>query len=323
MIRTLINKKEWLRREAKDYLFITLGLCLYAVGWTVFLLPYEIVSGGVTGVSAIIYYATGLPIAYSYFTINVLLLLMALKILGFKFMTKTIYAIFVASLLLMAARPLVMDGNGNMIQILGPGQEFMSIIIGCSLIGLSLAIVFLNNGSTGGTDIIAACVNKYRPISLGRVLIVVDLVIICSSLFVFHDPKKLVFGLCTLIVCDFMVDYVMNARRESVQFLIFSKKYKEVADALGKAVNRGITLFNGQGWYTGDDTKVICLVTKRRESVNVFRIIKVVDPDAFVSQSSVIGVYGKGFDTIKVKVNKEEEAAHEADSVCNQQPAQA
>ena len=223
-------------------------------------------------------------------------------------MTKTIYAIFVASLFLMIARGIVADDNGQAIQILGPGQEFMSIIIGCSLLGIALAIVFLHNGSTGGTDIIAACVNKYKPISLGRVLIFVDLIIIGSSIFVFHDPKKLVFGLCTLIVCDFMVDYVMNARRESVQFLIFSKKYNDVADALGKATHRGITLLDGKGWYTGDDTKVICLVTKRRESVNVFRIIKVVDPDAFVSQSSVIGVYGKGFDKIKVKVNDKDKA---------------
>ncbi|MBP3726487.1 MAG: YitT family protein [Bacteroidaceae bacterium] len=306
MIRTLLNKKDWLLREAKDYLFITLGLSLYAVGWTVFLLPYEIVSGGVTGVSAIIYYATGFPIGYSFFLINAALLIMALRILGFKFMTKTIYAIFMASLMLTVARTLVVDDSGNLIQILGPGQEFMSIIIGCSLIGMSLAIVFLHNGSTGGTDIIAACINKYKPISLGRILIVVDLIIIGSSYFVFHDPKKLVFGFCTLIVCDLMVDYVMNARRESVQFLIFSKKWNEVADALGNAMHRGITLLDGKGWYTGDDTKVICLVTKRRESVNVFRIIKLVDPDAFVSQSSVIGVYGKGFDKIKVKVNEKD-----------------
>lgn len=314
MVRSLFTKHEWLVHEAKDYFYITLGLALYAIAWTVFLLPYEIVSGGVTGVSAIIYYATDIPIAYSFFVINAILLIGALKILGFKFMTKTIYAIFVASLFLMIARGLVTDENGETLQILGPGQEFMSIIIGCSLLGIALAIVFLHNGSTGGTDIIAACVNKYKPISLGRVLVFVDLIIIGSSIFVFQDPKKLVFGLCTLIVCDFMVDYVMNARRESVQFLIFSKKYKEIADALGKNVNRGITLLSGEGWYTGNETKIICLVTKRRESVNVFRIIKVVDPDAFVSQSSVIGVYGKGFDKIKVKVNEKDKSIVEEET---------
>ncbi|MDY6205649.1 MAG: YitT family protein [Prevotella sp.] len=294
-----------LKNEIKDYVFVTLGTAMYAFAWAIFLLPYEIVSGGVTGLSAIIFYATKIPIEYSYFTINAILLLIALKILGLKFMTKTIYAIFMLSFFLKVGQMLVIDDKGNFIQLLGPGQDFMSLLIACSMIGTGLAIVFLHNGSTGGTDIIAACVNKYKPISLGRVLIAVDLCIIGSSIFIFQDYRKLVFGLCTMVIMNFVLDYVMNARRESVQFLIFSKRYKEVAEALTKEVRHGITLLDGQGYYTGDDVKVICLITKKRESVTVFRTIKMVDPKAFVSQSAVIGVYGEGFDTIKVKLKKD------------------
>ena len=297
--------------ETRDYIFITLGLMLYTFGWTVFLLPYEIVTGGVTGISAIIFYATKIPIEYSYFLINFTLLLVALKVLGLKFMMKTIYAIVALSIMLWAAQKLMMGPDGRFIQVLGPGQDFMSLIIGCCITGTSLAVVFLNNGSTGGTDIIAAVVNKFHDFSLGTVLLMVDLCIIGSCLFIpqFGDElqrcHKVVFGLCTMAIECFTLDYVMNARRESVQFMIFSHKYEEIARAITKKTDHTLTILDGHGWYTGKEMKVICLLAKKRESVLIFRLIKMIDPRAFVSQSSVIGVYGEGFDQIKVKVKNE------------------
>ena len=198
----------------------------------------------------------------------------------------------------------VTDANGDSIQILGPGQEFLSLVIGSSFMGIGLALVFLHNGSTGGTDIVAACVNKFKAISLGRVLIAIDFCIIGSSYFIWHDPRMLVLGLCTMVICNFMIDYVMNARRESVQFLIFSKEYEKIASAIGHETAHGVTILDGHGWYTGKEVKVLCVLAKKRESVSIFRVIKSIDPDAFVSQSSVIGVYGQGFDEMKVKVKK-------------------
>ena len=294
--------------EFKDYFFITLGLILYTIGFTVFLLPYKIVTGGVTGISAIIFYATGFPIETSYLFINVALLIVALKILGWKFMMKTIYAIFMLYLLLALGQWLMPSTpEGLPVQILGEGQAFMSLIIGCGFTGSSLAIVFMNNGSTGGTDIIAACVNKYYNFSLGQVLIIVDLCIIGSCLFIpeFGDglqrAHKVVFGLCTMAIENFMLDYIMNARRESVQFLIFSQKWQEIAYAIGTQMEHGVTILDGHGWYTGQERKVLCILAKKRESVAIFRLIKMIDPNAFVSQSSVIGVYGEGFEEITVK----------------------
>lgn len=307
--------------EVKDYIFITLGLLLYTFGWTVFLLPYEIVTGGVTGMSAVIYYATGIRIENTYLVINVALLLVALKILGLRFLIKTIYAIVALYFMLKFAQMLMMGSDGHFIRILGDDQNFMSLIIGCMLTGTSLAIVFLHNGSTGGTDIIAACINKYHNFSLGQVLIGVDLLIIGSCLFIpeFGDGLqrvyKVVFGLCTMVVENFMLDYVMNARRESVQFMIFSKKWQEIADAIGTKMEHGVTILDGHGWYTGKDVKVLCILAKKTESVTMFQLIKMIDPNAFVSQSSVIGVYGEGFDEMKVKIPK-----HEKNSIRNQQP---
>lgn len=306
----LMSKTFW--TEFKDYVWITVGLLLYTFGWTVFLLPYHIVTGGVTGLSAIIFYATNIPISYSYFLINLALLIAALKILGWRFMVKTIYAIGVLSLLLAAAQWVITQPNGQMYKILGEGQQFMSLVIGCMFTGTSLAIVFLHNGSTGGTDIIAACVNKYKNISLGRVLIFVDFLIIGSCLFIpqFGDPLQrvhmTVFGLCTMVVENFMLDYVFNARRESVQFMIFSLKYQEIANAIGTQLEHGVTILDGHGWYTGKERKVLCILAKKNESQYIFRLIKMIDPQAFVSQSSVIGVYGEGFDPIKVSVPKKD-----------------
>ena len=314
-----IERKKFIN-EAKDYIYITLGLLLYTIGWTGFLLPYEIVTGGVTGFSAIIFYATngnghGIPIMYTYFILNALLLGLALKILGWRFLMKTIYAIFMLSAMLGVAQDIVTNDDGTMVKLLDD-QDFMSLIIGCCITGTSLAIVFLNNGSTGGTDIVAAVVNKYRNMSLGTVLIFVDLFIIGMSFPMFIYARdftttqalyKIVFGLCTMVVENFMLDYVMNSQRESVQFFIFSKKYQEIANAIGTEMQHGVTILDGHGWYSGADMKVLCILARKRESVTMFRLIKSIDPNAFVSQSSVIGVYGEGFDEMKVKVEKKEE----------------
>jgi uncharacterized membrane-anchored protein YitT (DUF2179 family) len=307
---TLNHRLIW--KEVRDYLAILLGLVIYTIAFTVFLMPYQIVSGGVTGLSAIIYYATGFHLENTYIIINIILLVVALKILGFKFMMKTIFAIFALYFLLMFAQAIMpTQDNGLPIKVLGDGQDFMSMILGSALSGIALATVFLNNGSTGGTDIIAASVNKYHNVSLGSVLIAVDFCIIGSCMFFpqFGDyierAHKVMFGLCVMAIENFVLDYVMNARRESVQFLIFTKKWQEIANAIGMEMNHGVTILDGHGWYTGQEIKVLCILAKKNESVYIFRLIKMIDPQAFVSQSAVIGVYGEGFDEMKVRIKQE------------------
>ena len=304
-------EKKIILNEFKDYFFIALGLLMYTIAFTVFLMPYQIVAGGVTGLSAIIYYATGFHLENTYIIINMILLVVALKLLGFKFMMKTIFAIFTLYFMLMFAQAIMpTQENGLPIKLLGEGQDFMSMIIGCVITGIALATVFLHNGSTGGTDIIAASVNKYHNVSLGSVLITVDFCIIGSCMFFpqFGDyierAHKVMFGFCVMALENFVLDYVMNARRQSVQFMIFSEKWQEIANAIGMEMNHGVTILDGHGWYTGKKMKVLCILAKKNESVNMFRLIKMIDPNAFVSQSSVIGVFGEGFDEMKVKIKK-------------------
>lgn len=287
--------KQKMVREMKDYLQIALGMIFYGIGWTVFLLPNDITSGGVPGIASIVYFATGFPVQYSYFIINFFLLLLSLKVLGFKFSMKTIFAVITLTIFLSVIQKIT--AGVSLLQ----SQPFMACILGASFCGSGIGIAFSANGSTGGTDIIAAIINKYRNISLGRVILICDLVIISSSYLVLHDLEKVVYGYVTLYVSSFMVDQIVNSARQSVQFFIISKKYEEIGRHINIDMHRGVTIIDGTGLYTGTGVKMMFVLAKKRESTTIFRLIKDIDPNAFVSQSAVIGVYGEGFDHIRVK----------------------
>ena len=300
--------KAGIMREVKDYAYITLGLISYSLGWAAFLLPYQITTGGTTGISAIIYYSTGFPIQWSYFIINAVLMTFAIRILGPRFSIKTTYAIFMLTFLLWLFQLLVnnyvevpdMTADGKPL-LLGPGQDFMACIIGAAMCGVGLGIVFNYNGSTGGTDIIAAIVNKYKDVTLGRMIMICDVFIISSCYFIFHDWRRVIFGFVTLFIIGVVLDWIINSARQSVQFFIFSKKYDEIADRIIKDADRGVTVLDGTGWYSKANVKVLVVLAKKRRSLAIFRLVKRIDPNAFISQSSVIGVYGEGFEKLKVK----------------------
>ena len=290
-----------LGRESKDYLAITFGLICYALGWVAFMLPYQITTGGATGICAIIYYVTGIEIQVSYFILNAILMGFALKILGPKFSIKTIYAILVLTFLLWLFQRLLEGDDGKLPLLLGPGQDFMACVIGAGLLGFGIGVVFCNNGSTGGTDIIAWIINKYKDVTLGRMIMYCDIVIISSCYFIFHDWRRVLFGFCVLFIMSIVIDYVVNSARQSVQFLIFSKKHDEIAEGISTQINRGVTLLDGKGWYSKQDIKVVVVLAKKSQSLDIFRLVKDIDPNAFISQSNVVGVYGEGFDPLKVK----------------------
>lgn len=282
--------------EFKNYVEITVGLILYSIGWTVFLLPNDITTGGVPGIASIVYFATGLPVQFVYFPINFALLVCSIKILGWRFSVKTVYAVFAMTFITAVTQQIVGD-----VKLLND-QPFMACVIGASLCGAGLGLAFCANGSTGGTDIVAAIINKYRDITLGRVILLCDLIIISCSYFVFEDWEKVVYGYATLFICSFTLDQVVNSVRRSVQFFIISDKYKEIGDAIINNPHRGVTVINANGFYTGKDVRMLFVLAKRSESSIIFGLIKAIDPNAFVSQSQVIGVYGEGFDKIKGKL---------------------
>jgi len=278
----------------KEYLTIVIGLALYTLGWTGFLLPHEITTGGVTGIGALIFFANGTPVAVTYFLINILLLFMSVKVFGWKFSLKTIFGVFTLTFFLIVAQKLIT--KPLLIE-----EPFMATIIGGVLTGIGIGVVLTAGGSTGGTDIIALTINKYRNITPGRAMLICDMVIISSSYLLFQSVEKILFGITTQIVSNFFVDFVVNGVRQSVQFLIFSKKYDEIAERINIDLHRGVTILDGIGSYSKEPVKVLVVLARKNESIKIFRIVKQTDPNAFVSQSSVIGVYGEGFDIIKSK----------------------
>lgn len=303
----------------KEYLLITLGILMYVVGWTVFLVPHNLIGGGVTGIASIVQYASGgvIKIGYTYFVLNAILLAAAMFILGKGFGVKTIYAMILASVGLTVCQNLI---PYSIIQSLAiDNGKLMSTIMAGIMIGCGIGMSMSQGGSTGGTDIIALIINKYRNVSPGRLLLMMDVVIILSSLFVpSYTPSgtlvpldekvtTVVYGLILIAVNSTVLDMYLSGSRQSVQLFIMSKKYKEIADAITGSMHRGVTVIDGEGWYTKQSLKIMMVLTRRTDLNLYLRTIKSIDPEAFLSVSSVTGVYGRGFDSIKGSLKQKEQ----------------
>lgn len=296
MKRTII----W--QSIKDYVQMTVGLVIFALGYTTFLLPYQIISGGVSGISTLVFYTTGIHANYTYFFVNIFLLLLAIRVMGWRYFVRTIYGIAMASFLIGLFQDFYMitspEGEVQFMRIVGE-QTFMAAVIGGLMEGLGLAIVFLSGGSTGGTDIIASCVNKYWNISLGRMLLFLDIIIVGCSYFLSRNIEMMVIGYVTMVISMNFLDYVINGARQSVQFIIISEKHDEIASLVATRLDRGVTVLNGEGWYSKEHRHVLLIMAKKYESRHLFRLIHEIDPSAFVTMSNVEGVFGEGFDKIK------------------------
>lgn len=283
----------------KDFLAINLGMAIYALGWAAFLLPYHITTGGMTGMFAILYYLTKFPISAAVLISNAILLLIAFKPLGWKFVGKSAYAAIALSSFLEMGQQMMTDDAGNLMQVLGEGQDSMACVLGAILNGLGIGIVFLTGGSTGGWDIIAALVNKYRNISFGRALLILDFLVIASCWPIFHDVRMVVFGYVTLVVYTYALDLLINSTRQDIQFIIFTGKADEISQRIISETCHSVTSMNGEGYYSHQEIKVLITIVHKREAVKILRMIQETDPAAFVSQSRAEGVYGNGFNVIK------------------------
>ena len=289
---TINNLNLW--RTSRDYFFITLGMALYALGFCGFILPQKVVIGGLAGIGTIVYLTLGVPVAITQYALNLLLLAIAYKVVGKKFVLGTIYGATMISVFVGIFQPLFADGFTN--------EPFMNIVIGGIMAGMGVGIGFTHNGSSGGTDIVAAMVNKHTNVSIGRTMIYTDVFIISSSYFLFHQIDKVVCGLVVLVLSSYCADMIVNTNRQAVQFTIFSKKWQEIATAINNEAKRGCTVLTGMGWYSKQEVKVLLVMCRKIESVTISRIIKSIDSDAFITQANVNGVYGQGFDELKVKM---------------------
>ncbi len=312
----------------KEWLLVTLGILIYTTGWALFLIPNNLVGGGVSGISSMIQYATQgtIQMGYSYFVINAILVVAAIVILGMGFGAKTIYAIILASVALRFLPGLIPDSIINTLAL--QNGKLMSVLMGGLMAGIGIGMSISNGGSTGGTDIIALIYTKYHNVSPGKVILFLDFIIITSSLIVPSyvtdvDPETgaallgadgkplthlmpfadkittVVYGLILVTVNSYVLDMYISGSQQSVQLFILSSQYEKIADAITHELHRGVTVLDGKGWYTKQDTKVLMVLTRKTDLNLLLRHIKQIDSSAFLSVSSVNGVYGKGFDTIK------------------------
>ena len=298
----------------KEYALITLGVVSYALGWAIFLLPSNLIGGGVSGFASILFYATGIPMGITYFVLNVILLIIGTKILGTGFGGKTIYAIFMTAIML-AVMPKLIPTDFIHEFALSNGK-LVCTVLGGIIAGLGIGLSISSGGSTGGTDIVALLWCKFHASSPGRVILIIDVCIILSSLLfpsytetgeLLPFAEKLavvVYGLILVTVSGYAVDLYISGSKQSVQAFIFTKKVEQMADAIAFDMKRGVTVLPAKGWYSKEDKHVLMVVTRKSDLNLLLRYVKTIDPEAFLSVSSVMGVYGQGFDTIKLKSRK-------------------
>ena len=276
----------------KSYLYITTGLFIFAFGWTAFLIPSEIIGGGISGLGSLIYFSTGFPVGYTTLLGNIVLVIIAMRILGARFGINTIYGIIISSLFFIVLQELIKQPLVN--------DEFMAALIGGGLSGVGVGIAFSHGGNAGGTDIIALIINKYRNISPGRVFLYIDLVVIASSWFLFHSIEKIVYGYVVMAVSSYSVDLILNGSRQSFQIMIYSRFSKIIAERISSEVERGVTCLKGYGWYSKKDIDIVMVIARKQDKQRILAISKETDDEAFISVAKVMGVFGQNFEDLKL-----------------------
>ncbi|MDL2320450.1 YitT family protein [Alistipes sp. OttesenSCG-928-B03] len=314
-------------RTIKEYLLITFGVFIYAFAWVAIILPTGIVGGGVGGMSLLIYYVTGgveggIPLAYSMLAINGFLLVLATILIGFKFSTKTLYAVVMMSFAMGLLQGLI---PGNILGL--AGDPLLSALLAGAVSGIGITICFSQGGSTGGTDIVAMIINKFRPVSYGKVIMACDFVIIGMSFFLNNDISIVIYSYVVVAALGYTLDTLMEGNKQSSQIFIVSKYYDEVARQIVEDAHRGVTMLDAAGWYSKQQMKMVVVVVRKPETSNLLRLVRDIDPEAFITVGSVMGVYGKGFDpltniskgrkkraiTAAAKVEEEQAAAQDAE----------
>ncbi len=299
------RKNLWL--NARDYASIILGLALYAFGFTAFVLPEKVVIGGMAGLGSVVFFATqrlhdsgafpfAIPVGVTMYVVNFILLIIAFRVVAHTFVVRTLFGMTILSFLIYIFQPIFSGMN------ILPDDRLLNLLLGSALMGIGIGIVFIHNGSSGGTDIVAAMVSKKSNFTVGRTMMVCDFFIVGSAYFVLGYPlAQIVYGMLVTVLTGYMCDMIINSNRQAVQFNIISPHWQEIAHAINIEANRGCTVFDGTGSYSGRPVKMLLVMCRKFESVTIQRIVKSIDENAFITQSDVNGVYGRGFDTMKVR----------------------
>ena len=284
-------------KTVKEYFLMAFGMMLYSFGWIGCILPVRGTGGGAAGLSLVVCNALeqigiSIQIGTMVFVLNAILLLIAGFIVGWNFGVKTIFCVFVISV------------GMNFWQDVLPAGDFLhlerilAVILGGILAGVGISMCFAQGGSTGGTDIVAMIINKYHTVSYGKILIYSDFVIIGSTLLVGFHIDTVIYGYVMTAVVGYTVDMIMAGNQQSSQVFIVTRDYEKMADAIAQNVHRGVTLIDSQGWDSKEHSKIVMVVCRKRESAVILKFVKTIDPDAFITVGSVMGVYGKGFEAL-------------------------
>ena len=299
---------------------MTLGMALYSFGWICCILPANAAGGGATGLSLLIYHLTGgvISIGTMVLIINAILLVIAGFIVGWKFGIKTIYCVVVMSVIMhflqewftigdpngwvaeiITKRDNLTLPNGTIVDLFNLGNRLLSAILGGICSGIGVALCFQQGGSTGGSDIVVMIVNKFYSISYGKFIRYTDSLIISAALFIPDvGIDGVIYGFVMVAVFSYTVDMILSGNQQSSQIFIICKDYKAMADAINNEAKRGATVIDAMGWYSKDNSKVVMCVCRKRDLAMVLKVVRAVDPEAFITIGSVMGVYGKGFDAL-------------------------
>ncbi len=291
-------------KEIKSYFIMTIGLIIYCFAWTGILAPAEVMGGGASGVGLLVYHATGgenggIPIGTVFLIMNAILLVIGCFTVGFKFGAKTLYGIAVASLLLRLGQAYLPN---DIFQI--ANDKFLTSVLGGALCGIGVYICFYQGGSVGGTDIIAMIMNKYFRVSLGKVIVYCDVIIVGMAYFIFNNVAAIIYGYVTMGVLGYTLDLIMSGNKQTTQILVMTKHYDEMTTRITSSMPRGVTLLKSVGGYSRTEGYVVMVYCRRNEVGMIHALIKDVDPEAFVTNSSVSGIYGKGFDELRRAIKK-------------------
>ena len=284
----------------KEYIIMTIGMCIYSFGWIGCVLPAKSTSGAASGLAIVISTALhntlgwDIKIGTIVLCINILLLIITGFVLGWNFGIKTIYCIFILSMSMNCWQEIIPADDFLHI------DRFLSMIVGGVITGIGVALALMQGGSAGGTDILAMIINKFRAISYGRIIFILDLLIIASSLFVGFTIDAAIYGYIMTLVFGYTVDMVLAGNKQSSQVFIISPKYEEITRVLNCELGRGVTLLDSEGGYTHTRSKMVMVVCNNRETPTILKFVKEIDPNAFMTVGSVMGVYGRGFQPIKL-----------------------
>ena len=301
MKTTPINRQT-ITRTLLEYLWMIVGMFIYSFGWLACIMPANTLGGGAAGLALLFYHITGLPIGALTLIINGILLLFGGMIVGWNFGMKTIFCILMLSVSMTVLQPFLatITPAGETLFALNPvSDRILLVILGGIIAGAGISICFRQGGSTGGTDIIAMIINKYKTISYGRILITVDSMIILSSLFVSDmGVDSVIYGFVVTAVMGYTVDMVQAGNQQSSQIFVFTHRYEAMANEIITSTRHSATILDAMGWYSKEGIKVVLVVCRKRETSQMLKMVRNIDPDAFISVGSVMGVYGKGFEAL-------------------------